>query len=228
VAGAGAVAMTLVAGLDSVVVAGGAGVVVVATAVAARIRRRRRAQECRRETIAFAHAAAGEIRAGRTAAEALAAAAGQLPQLRAVLASAVHAVRAGAPLETALLDAVAGGGAVADVGRQRVAVVAAVWGLGAETGARVADTLEAVAAAFAAEDEHAEEMDAAAAGPRATVLLLAVLPLGGLLVGSAMGTSPLQVLLHTRLGTLLMGAAAVLDLVGVVWMRRLTALRRPP
>jgi tight adherence protein B len=55
------------------------------------------------------------------------------------------------------------------------------------------------------------------------MVVLALLPLLGLVLGSATGLAPVQVLLHTGAGWALALAAAAFDLAGLLWVRRITA-----
>ena len=100
--------------------------------------------------------------------------------------------------------------------------VAAVWAASATTGARVADVLERVARAFAADDDARADLDALAAGPRATALILCLLPLFAVAMGTLAGGGPARLLLHTGFGWLLIGAAAVLDGCGLFWVAAIT------
>lgn len=89
------------------------------------------------------------------------------------------------------------------------------------SGAASAAPLKEFAAAIRADAEARDERVAALAGPRATAQLLAVLPLGGLLLGWAIGADPVRVLLATApgRGCLLVGAA--LWAAGRAWTVRL-------
>jgi tight adherence protein B len=57
------------------------------------------------------------------------------------------------------------------------------------------------------------------AGPRATMALLAGLPLLGIVLGQSVGAHPLDLLLHHPLGWGLLASAVVLDATGVVVTR---------
>ena len=91
-----------------------------------------------------------------------------------------------------------------------------------DEGAGLAAGLDRVAAALGAERDQRENLRTKLAGPRATVVVLALLPVVGLVMGSALGADPLGVLLHTPagLGCLLVGC--LLEWVGFVWSARVT------
>ena len=64
-------------------------------------------------------------------------------------------------------------------------------------------------------------VEAELAGPRATAGLLAVLPLGGLLLAAGLGADPVHQLLHTPLGAACAVLGVGLDLLGLAWTARL-------
>lgn len=119
-------------------------------------------------------------------------------------------------------DLVAAGGRA--VSRTRVRAVVAGAHVAAETGAPLADVLEQLADAVAADAEQAGELDAALAGPRATARVLTALPLLGLLVGAAMGARPWEVLTDGGLGSALAVLGVGLVVAGRLWVGAL--LRR--
>jgi tight adherence protein B len=47
-------------------------------------------------------------------------------------------------------------------------------------------------------------------------------------MGSALGAAPLRLLFHTPAGLLLVGSAAVLEVLGLVWLSRITRRVLPP
>ncbi|WP_243890579.1 type II secretion system F family protein [Cellulomonas dongxiuzhuiae] len=108
--------------------------------------------------------------------------------------------------------------------RARARAVVAGAHVAAETGAPLADVLEHLADAAAADAEQAGELAAALAGPRATARVLTSLPVLGLLVGSAMGARPWQVLTDGGLGSVLGMTGVALVLAGRAWVGAL--LRR--
>ena len=214
---AGLVVMCAVAGVAVPMLAAAGGAAAAGVVWRRRRARARTVDARRRDVVTLTYAVAAELRAGRAPADALAAVAPQLVELSTEVTAAARAVRRGGDVGAELHR-------VARVaGAERLEQVADVWAVGVAAGARIGDVLDEAAAAFDAEDCGAEELSALAAGPRATVVLLAVLPLGGLALGTAMGASPWRLLVHTRLGWLLVAAALLLDAAGLLWMRRLTS-----
>ncbi len=100
-------------------------------------------------------------------------------------------------------------------------LTAAVWRLAERTGAPVADLVDRIEADGRAADRGRAAAAAHAAGARATALLLAGLPAGGIALGYAIGVDPLRVLLHTPLGAACVAGALILQLGGLAWADRL-------
>jgi tight adherence protein B len=73
------------------------------------------------------------------------------------------------------------------------------------------------------------ELRSAVAGPRASALLLAALPLLGLAMGSGVGARPWSVLTGTGTGQVLLVVGVGLEVVGIAWTGRLVerAVRVP-
>jgi tight adherence protein B len=109
--------------------------------------------------------------------------------------------------------------ASAVAGAEGLACVAAAWAVAESAGGRVAVVLERLSESMDSEAELRQELDAAMAGPRATMSLLAGLPLLGLVLGQSVGARPLDLLLHRPLGWGLLASAVVLDATGVVVTR---------
>ncbi|UGY95116.1 type II secretion system F family protein [Streptomyces gobiensis] len=179
-----------------------------------RRRERRRAAE-RREgaVIELCAGVAAELRAGQQPERALlASGAGGLGQAgSAVLAAARFGGDVPGALRRAAREPGAGG----------LAGVAACWQVAVDGGAGLADGLDRVADALRAEREQREELRAQLAGPRSTALVLALLPLFGLLLGTAMGAEPLRVLLHSPVGWGVLAAAGLLEWAGLAWVAQI-------
>jgi tight adherence protein B len=101
------------------------------------------------------------------------------------------------------------------------ALSAAVWRLAERTGAPAADLLERVEADARTADRARDSAAAQAAGARATALLLAALPAGGIALGYGIGVDPLRVLLHTPLGAGCAAGTVLLQVAGLAWAARL-------
>lgn len=206
--------LALLGGSVLPVVAGAAGVPL--------LRRARRAAETRRAgerrgdaVIALCAALAGELLAGRQPGEALRRAAQDSGGLGAAQASVLAAARFGGDVPKALAIAARQPGADGLLG------LAACWRVAVDQGAGLAAGLDRLEAALRAERDQRADLRAQLAGPRTTVVMLAGLPVLGLLLGAALGADPLHVLLHTGagLGCLLVGG--VLEGVGMWWALRI-------
>ncbi|MEV6494379.1 hypothetical protein AB0M20_38025, partial [Actinoplanes sp. NPDC051633] len=99
----------------------------------------------------------------------------------------------------------------------------AVWRLAERTGAPAADLVERIEADARAAERATKSAAAQAAGAQATAMLLAALPLGGIGLGYSIGTDPLRILLHTRLGAACAVGAVLLQCAGLLWADRLVS-----
>ncbi|MFF1693257.1 type II secretion system F family protein [Streptomyces sp. NPDC058257] len=184
------------------------------------VRRVRRAGDARLEgerraaaVIALCGVLAGEVRAGRQPGEALrAAAGGGLGEARAgVLAAA----RFGGDVPGALEEA------AREPGAQGLLGLAACWRVAVDRGAGLAAGLERLEGALRAERDQRADLRAQLAGARSTAVMLAGLPVLGLLMGSALGAAPLRVLLHTGAGLGCLAVGGTLEGAGVWWALRI-------
>ncbi|GAU67799.1 hypothetical protein SSP35_05_03660 [Streptomyces sp. NBRC 110611] len=204
-------------------VLGGSVLPVLASPVAGYLVRRRlaaRAAERARgrraaAVIGLCAAVAGELRAGRQPAPALLATGA--PDLGTAGSALMAAARYGGDVPGALRAAARLPGAAGLAG------VAACWQVAVEGGAGLASGLERIAAGLRARRDQREDLRAQLAGPRVTALMLALLPVGGLLMGGALGADPLRVLLHTPVGWACLVAGGFLEWGGVVWTARIVA-----
>lgn len=195
-------------------VAGAAGVPVLRRMRLAR--QAGRAREGRADAvIGLCGALAGEVRAGRQPAEALLWAARDSGGLGDAQAAVVAAARFGGDVPGALAVAARQPGAEGLLG------LAACWRVAVDQGAGLAAGLDRLDAALRAERDQRADLRAQLAGSRATALMLAALPVLGLLLGSAMGADPLRVLLHSGAGLGCLVAGAVFEGAGMWWAARI-------
>ncbi len=192
------------------------------TVLLLRVRRTRAARAARLEersrAVEACGALAGELRAGRSAPDALAAAAGVATGPSGTsLAAAASAARLGGDVAAALEPPA--GTAVAPV----LDALAACWAVCFSSGSGLAAAVERLEEGLRAEQAQRRAVDAELAGPRATAGLLAVLPAAGLLLASGLGADPLHVLLHTPLGLVCLAGGLGLDALGLWWTGRLVA-----
>jgi tight adherence protein B len=156
---------------------------------------------------------AADLRAGQQPAAALAMTADVIGSARArqVLAEAAATARLGGSVPAVI------GSDVGDPFRW----LGAGWRLSASTGAALATVLEGVTRSGRARLQHERQLAALLAGPRATAVMLAALPVLGLALGAAMGAQPLRVLLHTGAGALALLVGVLLELAGLAWTERI-------
>jgi tight adherence protein B len=157
-----------------------------------------------------------ELRGGRpveAATTAAVAACGNEASGRA-LTLAIRARQAGDPVAAGSPEC--GDALVAVAGR-----VSAAVRLSARTGCSLADVLTAVDDDLRARAGHRRELRSAMAGPRASALLLAGLPVLGLAMGGGIGADPWRVLTATGAGQVLLVVGVAFELAGLAWSRRL-------
>ncbi|MBO4259390.1 type II secretion system F family protein, partial [Streptomyces griseorubiginosus] len=172
----------------------------------------RRARESRgNAVIALCSALAGEVRSGRQPGEALLRAARDSGGLGEAQAAVLAAARFGGDVPGAL------SGAARQQGAEGLLGLAACWRVAVDQGAGLAAGLDRLEAALRAERDQRADLRAQLAGARSTALMLAGLPVLGLLLGTALGADPLHVLLHSGagLGCLLIGG--LLEGLGMWW-----------
>ncbi len=106
--------------------------------------------------------------------------------------------------------------------------LAASWELALDLGSPLATAVEALCTEVEHELAAADELDAATAGARASVRVLAWLAPAGLALATLAGLAPIPVLLHSELGGLCLDAGVLLDLAGLEVGERLVsaAVRR--
>ncbi|WP_345014679.1 type II secretion system F family protein [Streptomyces shaanxiensis] len=192
------------------VVAGAAGVPLLRKARLAR--EARRARERRGDAvIALCASIAGEVRAGRQPGEALLRAAWDSGGLGEAQAAVLAAARFGGDVPGALASA------ARQPGAEGLSGLAACWRVAVDQGAGLAAGLERLEGALRAQRDQRADLRAQLAGARSTVVMLAGLPVLGLLLGAVMGADPLHVLLHTGAGLACLVVGGVLEGLGMWW-----------
>ncbi|NLU75543.1 hypothetical protein HCC61_23250 [Streptomyces sp. HNM0575] len=187
-------------------------------------REREKAKERRAAAVVeLCGAVSGELRAGRQPDRALLSAGGMvLRELGESGAAVLAAARFGGDVPGALREAARIPGA------EGLRGVGACWQVAVEGGASLAAGLDKVSDALRAERDQHEELRALLAGPRSTAVVLALLPGFGLLLGTAMGAAPTQVLLHSPPGLACLAAGGLLEWAGIAWVSRLVRSAERP
>jgi tight adherence protein B len=101
--------------------------------------------------------------------------------------------------------------------------IRAVWAVSERSGAPAAAVLDRVEQDLRARQAQHHEIAAQLAGARSTTGLLAILPVLGIGLGTAMGARPLTVLLGEPRGQLALLVGVVLEACGVLWTARIVA-----
>ncbi|MFJ4166336.1 type II secretion system F family protein [Microbacterium sp. NPDC089698] len=105
--------------------------------------------------------------------------------------------------------------------------VAAAWGIAATVGAPLGEALRAIAAALDQAGEIRGEVSVALAEPAGTARLMLWLPLGGLLLGTALGFDTVTMLLTQPAGWICLASGLGLLLTARAWTRSLVRRATP-
>lgn len=179
------------------------------------------AHDAQREAItALCTALRAELEAGLQPRAAFISAVWARPELRDI---AERASRPGAAVDLATLLAESS----AMPGRRALRSLAACWYAADRHGLALADAVGGIEEGLRAEHARLRAVEVELAGIRATILLLASLPIFGLALGLALGADPLGTLLHRSIGQLGLVFGIALDLAGLLWTDRLVAGLRP-
>lgn len=157
----------------------------------------------------LARALHAELAAGARPASALAATADAEPALAEVLGDAARAA--------------AGAGDVAEALAREPALrgLAAAWSVADVAGVPLGTALGGLTADLGRRLEQRRAVATALAGPRSAALLLAALPVLGLLLAAGMGARPLAFLTGSPVGRLAGALGVLLDVAGTLWTLRL-------
>jgi tight adherence protein B len=149
-----------------------------------------------------------ELAAGSAPAAALSAAAAPPGAYRETFQAAAVVARDGGDVPAALL---------ADDTVRALRPVAAAWRVASQTGAGLADIIDRVEMDLGRRREQEVEVATKLAGARSSAVLLALLPVLGLVLGSAMGADPMSMLFGSVAGQALLGIGVLLDSAGLIW-----------
>ena len=201
-AGAGAVVFGRVSLMVAAAMAGATLVHVL------RARRDDRAARWRSAAAAtYLGAVSTNLQAGAAMPDALARAAEQVPApLHAEAARLAQLARSGAPLETHVPE---------------LERLGTLWALSASRGVPLAKLVAALRDDIDHANRHRDATRAALAGPQTTAVVLALLPVAGVLMGTAMGANPLAFLTGGGLGGMLLVVGTALVCAGVAVSRRI-------
>jgi tight adherence protein B len=147
---------------------------------------------------------AAELRAGRSIPDAVAAAAATCPD-RQLGQELARTLQAPSP----------------DAAPELLPIASAVE-LSMRTGCSLAAVTAALEDDVRARHRHRLELRTATAGPRASAVVLAGLPVLGLVMGAGIGADPWRVLTTTGIGQVLLVAGVLLEVAGIAWVGRLT------
>jgi tight adherence protein B len=178
------------------------------------LRRRRavlRAQRRGERVLGVCESIASDLTAGQPPSAALARAAGEWEELAPVAAAG----RMGADVPGALRVLAARPGA------SQLRRVAATWQVAHDTGAGLAAAMRTAGDAIRAERRTGRLVATELAAAHATARMLAVLPLGVLVLGLGIGGDPVGFLLRSTPGLVVLAAGLALTFCGLSWLERI-------
>lgn len=108
-----------------------------------------------------------------------------------------------------------------DGGLPSLRALAALWKVGENSGASLSLAINRLAESQLANEEVRSAMKAELAGPKATVRVLMGLPLLGLVLGGALGGSPIAWLTGSLWGLLVLSTGIGLEILGLVWVNHM-------
>jgi tight adherence protein B len=192
-------------------------------ALAAAIERRRAPRRDRREVARdlpeVVEALARSVRAGSSIRGAVATAAtGTRGATRADLAYLAARLDRGTPLPVVLDE-----WRIRRNDVREVALVAVALQIAADAGGSVARALDGVADTIRSQQHLRAEINALASQAEASAVLIALLPLAFAAVAGAADPDTLAFLVSTPFGLVCLTVGVVLDVMALVWMRRITA-----
>lgn len=203
-------------------------VAILTAAALAIVRAMRRRSALREETAAIEGLGilVAELRAGRTASDALGTAARHCGHAAVGdrLGRLGRSLRLGDEMQASTLDSRAPPDSLGQdhrAGTDWLPALRAGLRLSQQTGCALADVLAAVELDISARVEQGADMRSASSGHRATAFLLAGLPILGLAMGSGIGAEPIGILTRTSIGHVLLLLGVGLELLGLAWSGRL-------
>lgn len=168
-----------------------------------------------RTLVAFLGSCAGNLRAGLPMAEAMSQSLDTLPETAGVsdvLGTAARRARSGAGPEV-LVDAPAG-----DLRR-----LGELWAASEHHGLPLVALIEQMRAQIDTGLRHRAATAAALQGPQATAVILSLLPVAGVVMGTAMGADPLAVLTGGGIGGMMLVGGVTLGAAGFLLTQKILA-----
>lgn len=185
------------------------------------VRRRRAARDADRtadRVLAVCDAMASDLAAGQPPLAGLERAAAEWPEFAPVAAAG----RMGADVPSLLRELAHRPGA------RQLATLAATWQVAHDTGSGLAGAIAQAAEAIRADRRTTRLVTAELSAAHATARMLAVLPLGVLLLGTGIGGDPVGFLTSSTVGLVCLALGLGLSFAGLLWLERIAdrVLRR--
>jgi hypothetical protein len=100
---------------------------------------------------------------------------------------------------------------------------ASLWQVCENNGAALSSALNQFAQQIRMEKELRQELSSSMSGAKLSAWVLAGLPLFGIVLAGFLGVNSLEWLANSRIGNFNIVAALILEVIGIVWVRRITS-----
>lgn len=181
----------------------------------------RKARAAQEHTLAsFLGLCAGNLRAGVPMVDSMDYALAQTTtddQVHRALRTAARQARSGGSGQSVLIDAT-----LPNLNR-----LGHIWSASERHGIPLVCLIDHMRNRITSQERHRESTQAALQGPQATAVILSVLPLAGILMGTAMGANPLAVLTGGGLGGVMLVVGVLLDATGFVITQKILSQASP-
>jgi hypothetical protein len=100
---------------------------------------------------------------------------------------------------------------------------ASLWQVCENNGAALSPALNQFAQQIRVEKELRQELSSSMSGAKLSAWVLAALPLFGIVLAGFLGVNSLEWLANSKLGNFNIVAALILEVIGIIWVRRITS-----
>jgi hypothetical protein len=100
---------------------------------------------------------------------------------------------------------------------------ASLWQVCEDNGAALSPALNQFAQQMRVEKELRQELSSSMSGAKLSAWVLAALPLFGIVLAGFLGVNSLEWLANSKLGNFNIVAALILEVIGIIWVRRITS-----
>ena len=100
---------------------------------------------------------------------------------------------------------------------------ASLWQVCENNGAALSPALNQFAQQIRLENELRQELSSSMSGAKLSAWVLAGLPLFGIVLAGFLGVNSLEWLANSKIGNFNIGAALILEVIGIIWVKKITS-----